>query len=182
MIRPLFRLLALLAMLAAAPGGAVAGDAGYAALFPQAAGPPVLDKSVAVALTAGQVGLISVRFAPAPGQSQMFNSFWCGLVIKSAGHAQGLVVVGEPGPTETLSCLGLQAAGMIGSLGGAPRIGLLYKASSPNAESIAAVVITLDTKAGIWKNDDPATNYLTGIAGTPSLDWMRHALGHGDGD
>ncbi len=63
---------------------------------------------------------------------------------------------------------------------GAPRIGLLYRANSPNEESVAAAVITFDAQAGIWKNDDAATNYLTQIAGTPSLAWMRRALGHGD--
>jgi hypothetical protein len=182
MIGAIFSLLAALCVLGAAPGAAFAGDPGYASLFPQAQGAPVLDKSVSVALPAGKIGLTSVRFEPAPGLSQMFNTFWCGLVINSAGHAQGLVVIGEPGPTETLSCLGLQAAAAIDTLNGAPRIGLLYKANSPNAESIDAVVITFDKTSGAWKTDDAATRYLTEIAGTPSLAWMRQALGHGDGD
>jgi hypothetical protein len=181
MIRPASRLLALVTVLALAHGVALAGS-GLQALFPQAAGPPVPDKSVTLTLPPGAVDLASVRFAPAPGQSQMFNTFWCGVVITSPGHApQGLVVIGEPGPTEALSCQGLQAAGPMPPRHGAPRIGLLYRANSPNEESVAAAVITFDAQAGIWKNDDAATNYLTQIAGTPSLAWMRHALGHGDG-
>jgi hypothetical protein len=160
-----------------------AAAAGCQALFPAAAGPPVVDRAVTLKLTTGgEVSLTSVRFAPLPGRGPLFNSFWCGLVIKSAGHPdQGLPVIGQPGPTETSSCLRLKAAGPIGALAGAPRIGLLYVVNSQNEEGVTASVIVFDSKAGLWKNDDAASNYLTQIDGAPSLTWMRRALGNGDG-
>lgn len=170
------RLIAL--ALLAAPGAAAAED--LQGLFPDAAGPPVLDRSVAVRLGGGRtVRLASVRFAPAPGRSEAVNTTWCGLVVQAAGRAdQGVVVIGA-GPTEALSCDGLKDAGPLPPSGGSPRIGLVYKTSSPNAAGLTPSVLVWERASGQWRQDERATDRLSGLAGAPTLDRMRAALSHG---
>ena len=134
--------------------------------FADAAAAARLDRAAhSVTLDGGRtVELSSWRFEPAPGRSEMRNTYWCGVGVEG----QALTVIGV-GQTEAVSCDGVAEAGALP--GG--RIGLIYRTSSPNAESLTAVVLT---KAGAaWAIDERATERLQAVS-PPTLAAMRRAV------
>lgn len=130
---------------------APAPAASLPASFPDAAGPARLDRAAqAVVLTDGRkADLSSWRFEPAPGRSEARNTYWCGVQL----DGQTLTVIGV-GATEAVSCDGLAAAGAVSK----GRIGLIYRTSSPNADSLTAVVLT--PAGAAWTVDEDATERL----------------------
>jgi hypothetical protein len=134
--------------------------------FVDAAGPARLDRSLkAVRLDHGRnVELSSWRFEPAPGRSAARDSYWCGVALEG----QALTVIGV-GPTESVSCAGLAEVGPLPK----GRIGLIYRTTSPNADSLSAVVLT---KTGsVWSLDERATERLL-VASPPNLPAMLKLL------
>jgi hypothetical protein len=140
--------------------------ASTAAQFPDAAGAAKLDRAAqALTLSDGQtVELSSWRFEPAPGRSEARNAYRCGVQVE--GNTLEVIGVGQ---TEALSCDGLAAVGAV-SRG---RIGLIYRASSPNAASVVAVVLTRN--AGAWVIDERATEHLSDVS-PATLAAMRRAI------
>ena len=134
--------------------------------FADAAGPVRLDRAPqAVTLDGGRmVELSSWRFEPAPGRSELRNTYWCGVGVEG----QALTVIGV-GHTETVSCDGMADAGAVP--GG--RIGLIYRTSSPNAQSLTAVVVV--KAEGAWAIDEPATERLLAIS-PATVDAMRKVI------
>lgn len=130
---------------------APAPAASLPASFPDAAGPARPDRAAqALVLTDGRKAeLSSWRFEPAPGRSEARNTYWCGVQL----DGQALTAIGV-GATEAVSCDGLAAAGAVSK----GRIGLIYRTSSPNADSLTAVVLT--PAGGAWAVDEDATERL----------------------
>ena len=146
-------------------------------LFPSAVSAPTVDRSVLITISPKEkIKLTSVRFRPAPGQSQLFNTYFCGVVIKTAGQPdQGIVVVGI-GETETVNCDQLMTAGIMPPLKGEPRIGLIYRTNSPNATGDSPAILLFDAATNAWKIDEPDTVIADNINADLTLANMRSAL------
>ncbi len=65
------------------------------------------------------------------------------LLLRPGAPAALLPTIGE-GEWEAETCLGLEAVGMLPPDGATPRIGLIYRAASPNAEPREPLVLRLD--------------------------------------
>lgn len=143
---------------ASAPAPAVVKPAASApaaappAVFADAAGPARPDHAPqALVLTGGRKATLSSwRFEPAPGRSEARDTYWCGVQL----DGQALTVIGV-GVTEAVSCDGLAAAGAVSK----GRIGLIYRTSSPNADSLTAVVLA--PAGGAWAVDEDLTERLS---------------------
>jgi hypothetical protein len=140
--------------------------AGAPVRFADAGSRPRLDRSAqAFTLADGtKVELSSWRFEPAPGRSKARNTYWCGVAV----DGEALTVIGV-GLTETVSCDGLADAGALPK----GRIGLIYRTSSPNAQSLTSVILT--KVGGTWAVDGGATKRLFTLS-PPTLAAMRRVV------
>lgn len=118
-----------------------------------------------VRLTDGrQVKLRGFRQVGRSGLSQAR----CGVTITG----RRVVTLGV-GDTEVYSCDGLAAAGVVPPAGGVQRIGLIYDASSPNAEFRTAVVLRED---GGWHVDPAFAGRFDDTPASRSIGALRRAL------
>ncbi|MBR0653855.1 hypothetical protein [Plastoroseomonas arctica] len=139
-------------------GGAAAAlardDAGLRAAFPVAPdGPFVAAPAVRLA---GQPGLTlrSIRFRQLLPDGRPRAVLSCGVVLEARRRPpQAMVTIGE-GRTEVPHCHRLREAGILPSPAGTARLGLIYEASSPNAEGRALVILRRDGAAGSWNTED----------------------------
>ena len=158
---------ALMLALCSAGGCDAAPTSGAAPMrFADAAGPARLDCSAQAFTLAdgGEVELSSWRFEPAGGRTEARNTYWCGVAVEG----QVLTVIGV-GFTEAVSCDGLADAGALPK----GRIGLIYRTSSPNAQSLTSVVLTKG--GGAWAVDEGATERLL-VPSPATLAAMRKVL------
>jgi hypothetical protein len=158
--------------------GCAAEDAGNGpSLFPDAR-MPLKPDGEARTVSLGPAETIEIqplRFAPLPGRSVTLNTTWCGVVLREAAAAQGVVTVGT-GITDALSCGHLLEAGPLPASGGSSRLGLVYRTASPNASVITPIVLARPGRGAPWAVDADLSQRLTLLPGAASLARMRQAL------
>lgn len=92
----------------------------------------------------------------------------------SRGAAQMVTTIGT-GETEALSCGGVRAFGHLPAPRGIYRIGLLYRAYSPNTQ-VETLVILTRTATTPWRTDDRLADRLGDRAELRTLPDMRRWL------
>jgi len=147
------------------------------ALFPVAPGGWfVIEGERSALLSDGaRLAIRLVRFEPPEGQGFMNYSRWCGVVVRQRGRPpQALITIGT-GETEVLNCAGLNVLGALPTRGRAQRLGLVYRAGSPNTFGLVPAILVRDAPNSAWRLDEALAERLAD-RGATTLQRMRAAL------
>lgn len=96
-------------------------------------------------------------------------------IVPEHGPAQVVTTIGTD-DTEALSCGGVRAFGRLPAPAGRYRVGLIYRAFSPNTTVSAPVILTRTLRDPRWRNDDDLANRLTLPDGLDTIPQIRAYL------
>ncbi len=145
--------------------------------FPEASAAIAPESTVRFSLgQCDQTMVASYRFEPRPGLTQWFMAHWCGVTVSTSRTTSKPILVIGTGVTSGDTCEGLKNAGPMPPDGSVKRIGLVYRAASPNFPGVTPVLLASDPAAGGWIVDHGHDDAFSRILPAPNLDAMRRIL------
>jgi hypothetical protein len=109
-----------------------------------------------------------------PGAESTWNR--CGIFFLFGKSPAVFVPTVGYGGMEAEQCGGLKAVGFSATDAAAPRLLLLYDASSPNADLHQPVILDWNAKSGRYELNEALSNYLEDAAEATSIAGMKKAL------